>query len=194
MDSDEKYVKSKNNGCELESKHGKYKNEFSTFVKDGKTWIDNRGFVLATDFDSLETLEHHTVERYIGDAIAYMLIDIWPETRFCDRNSIWLKYYCNQLRDLDVALDKYFDFDYDVSNWPRESLIELIEDYGESVLFPFSIYSEKKVNMPFDDWYKLYFNEVDLESVLSVEKYFNSNSKDKNKKTYKLRRLAPRHN
>ena len=136
-----------------EQKHNGNFNKFPVFVKDNVDWIYNDALGRMVNFDSKESVNKYLEERYKKDKIKYLLTGKWPNVRFYYRDSSWMYYYYLQVKDPEVKLKKYFDFDYYSPDWPREKIVELIEKYDIGIIFQFCLYSDSNSNMSFEDWY-----------------------------------------
>ncbi len=167
------YRKSSNN-CDSCENYQLFEEKFLIIEKDGKELIDNSG---EWKLYGKKEIRHIIEEKYQCDKKRYLVTGTWPKVHFCLYDESWAYYNCLKLSDLDVTLKNYLDFDYDSSDWPREKLMELIYKYGTFVLFYFLIYLDCNSNMPFEDWYKGYYEIHSISPKSDSDSDFDDNSK-----------------
>lgn len=98
---------------------------------------------------------------YFTDKLTYSKTKEWPIRHFLIRDLVWTYYYYLQISDCSLELDKYLDFRYDTNKYKRKDLEKLMNNYGTSVLYKFSVYNSRNEEKDFDSWIIEYNKELD---------------------------------
>ena len=123
--------------------------------KDGKVteYIYNDISIAKYFFDNEEAMYKAIANIYQKDKQKYLETGVWTDSRFFERNDLWLFYYLLKLIDEDINLDKYLEGNYNSKEWPRERLIDLVKVHGMNILFSFYCYTCSDSKQSFPDWY-----------------------------------------
>ena len=101
-----------------------------------------------------EQIKDAATKKYKKDKEMYIKTSIWPIIYIIGGDKLYNYYMYLRLIDESIDLTNYLNIPYNINIWPKERLLELVKQYGISVLSEIRDYIIKKPPMTFEKYHQ----------------------------------------